>query len=122
MIVNLKLRCTIFFGTEGVILFQGVHSNVTLRSENFVPSILPPENDVFTFVFVRHPFNRLLSAFLNKFYKMNNSMFLHMLKGKEVTFSNFINLVIDQSNQNVIKMNEHWRPLFTHCNICNKRY
>nr|CAD7457429.1 unnamed protein product [Timema tahoe] len=90
------------------------------------------------FLFVRHPFERLLSAFRNKLeqhylsskyfqsrfgrfiikhYRVNASN-ESLLKGDDVKFSEFVAYLIDQKN----KFNEHWKPIYDLCHPCLINY
>nr|CAD7400185.1 unnamed protein product [Timema cristinae] len=90
------------------------------------------------FLFVRHPFERLLSAYRNKLqqhylsskyfqsrfgrfiikhYRVNASN-ESLLKGDDVKFSEFVAYLIDQKN----KFNEHWKPIYDLCHPCLINY
>ena len=86
----------------------------------------------FKFVFVREPFERLLSAYLDKFHSGNSAF--HNRYGrdiikrfrpggnpdhKNVTFDEFLNFVIDTGNGH---WNEHWRTYDKLCYPCGIQY
>ena len=93
----------------------------------------------FKFLFVRNPLDRILSAYRNKFEKVNtkfqvafgrdivrlyrNQRFLETknVKGNDVTFQEFARYLIDK--RIVFEdMNEHWMPMFELCQPCYIKY
>lgn len=95
-------------------------------------------NNYFKFVFVREPFERLLSAFKNKFQANTNSSIyfrtnfgtkiiekyrqnpLTITTGSNVTFEEFINYLTDPNK--TIPMNEHWERFHKLCHPCWIQY
>lgn len=94
------------------------------------------------FLFVRHPFERLLSAYRNKFsqnyssseyfrsrygrqiikqYRANASE-ESLAKGHDVTFAEFVRYVIDPRTVAHSVFNEHWRPMVDLCLPCTIQY
>lgn len=92
------------------------------------------------FVFVRHPFERLVSAFRNKFqqnysvyfqnrfgrliiqrYRTNPSQ-VSLERGHDVTFREFVRYLLDTETQRDGPLNEHWRPAFDLCRPCQINY
>ncbi|KAK7074936.1 Carbohydrate sulfotransferase 11, partial [Halocaridina rubra] len=92
------------------------------------------------FLFVRHPIERVLSAFRNKFEKNYTSSAyfkkrfgVKIIKkyrsgiypeevpetGDGVKFSEFISYLIDTKPEN---LNEHWAPVSSMCHPCHVRY
>lgn len=89
------------------------------------------------FLFVRHPFERLLSAFRNKLeYKYNRSMYFHNRFGKyivknyrtktnnasngdDVTFAEFTTYLAESETD---VFNEHWKPIHNLCEPCSIKY
>ncbi|XP_071440162.1 carbohydrate sulfotransferase 11 [Hetaerina americana] len=87
------------------------------------------------FVFVRHPFERLLSAYRNKLEQHYlSSQYFHMrfgrhivkhyrqnpskdslIKGDDVTFQEFSAYLTNPDNNS---FNEHWKPIFDLCHLC----
>ena len=96
----------------------------------------------YSFLFVRHPFDRLLSAYRNKFLDTYNSVFqrrygskiLQLFRpglskaeikaGKNVTFQEFLKFVIhvyDMKGSGA-KFDEHWQIVHTLCTPCSMKY
>ncbi|CAG5120380.1 unnamed protein product, partial [Candidula unifasciata] len=86
----------------------------------------------FKFVFVRDPFERLLSAYRNKFMKPPNSSFEYLsrkmvkvyrtnstLRGG-VTFEEFVKYLVDPAQ--IIPTNPHWQPFYELCRPCEMMY
>ncbi|XP_061095476.1 carbohydrate sulfotransferase 14 [Conger conger] len=86
----------------------------------------------FKFLFVRHPMERLLSAYRNKFgeiaayqrkygaeivrrYRKNPGQ----AAGDDVTFTEFVRYLLDED---VERMNEHWMPVYNLCQPCAINY
>lgn len=88
------------------------------------------------FIFVRHPFERLLSAYRNKFEQRYNKYFQarfgryiiknfrsnpsnrSLLKGDDVTFQEFVTYLTSDN----ITFNEHWMPIYELCQPCLIKY
>ena len=95
-------------------------------------------NRFYTFLFVRHPFERLLSAYKDKFANPDNSYYPKVIgskifkkfrlstenadysSGKGVTFVEFIKFVINEfENQNVV--DNHWDMIHNLCEPCQDK-
>lgn len=94
----------------------------------------------FKFLFVRHPFERLISAFRNKF-QQNYSVYFQqrfgrliveryredpedsaLLRGNDVTFAEFAQYLLDPRTLQDGPLNEHWRPMAHLCHPCKVEY
>ena len=94
------------------------------------------------FMFVRHPFERLLSAYRNKFLQnSSNSDYFRVRFGKQiikqfrpnatkqslnlghdVQFEEFVRYIIDPRTVAHSAYNEHWRPMANLCLPCQINY
>ena len=88
-----------------------------VKDRNMLNKII--EGDPLSFTNVRHPFERLVSGYLDKAHK-----------GEGNTFELFVGKVLRQWSQahaskdtvNYAAINMHWRPYHTHCSFCNVPY
>ena len=97
-----------------------------------VLNLLFKNNNVLTFSFVRHPFERIVSAYKNKFLNGETVVSRQYTK-KSITFPEFIDLVLDQfriqekcldsPNKYICaNIDQHW-DLFNHrCLYCDIQY
>ncbi|KAK2720453.1 hypothetical protein QYM36_004365, partial [Artemia franciscana] len=97
-------------------------------------------NNYYKFMFVRHPFERLVSAYVNKFYKSYTDYFQikygrtivknyrtnpgkeALTRGHDVTFSEFVQYLIAHKSSESGPFNEHWRPMHELCEPCRVKY
>ena len=95
----------------------------------------PSQNigDFFTFSFVRHPFERLISAFKDKVAFDQDYKNLHFELEKiygSATFPNFLRFVLKdlrrfskcKGQKKCRKVDVHWRPFFERCAYCDVNY
>lgn len=113
---------------------------VFLSLANFtIPEMKRMLNTFTKFVFVRHPFERLLSAYRNKFENnyVRSSYFQSRFgryivknfrpnpskssldKGNDVTFTEFAAYLTAPENTT---FNEHWKPVYNLCRPCLIKY
>jgi len=94
------------------------------------------------FMFVRHPLERLLSAYRNKFYQNYSSSQYFRVRygtniikkyrthpsneslqfGHDVTFTEFVKYLVDPQTTSKTHYNEHWRPMMELCSPCHIHY
>ena len=98
-------------------------------------------NIYFSFVIVRHPFDRLFAAYRNKlldprvlhFREEFGSKILRMFRkglsqkeyasGKNISFTEFVNYIIAlHDKQKVWEFNEHWQLINKLCSPCKMKY
>ena len=92
-------------------------------------------------IFVRHPFERLVSAYHDKFANGNSSTVyqlgigtqiirkyrpgasqLSLKNGHDVTFPEFVTYVIDEWTSGRRQLDVHWRPMIDLCLPCSMEY
>jgi len=101
--------------------------------------ILYRVNHYLKFMFVRHPFERLLSAYKNKFHERYSVYFQKkfgrkiirryrpeakaesLVYGNDVTFREFVTYVLDPRTH-IEGLNEHWRQYYKLCHPCHIPY
>ena len=99
------------------------------------------QNVYYSFLFVRHPFERVLSAYRNKFKDPYNTQYqkrygakvLRMFRanlteaeykaGKNVTFPEFVQYIIKtHKTYGYYGLNEHWNSMQDLCHPCSIKY
>ena len=98
--------------------------------------------DYFIFSFVRHPFDRLVSAYKDKVLGTSDPSYdyvKHKLENDygQISFENFLRFVasdlrrfqkcnfnsnIDRPSQKCQKIDVHWRPFYQRCAYCDVEY
>ena len=132
--------------TEWRLLFKNASNHgVTVKTIGsapfpFIPleNIQPYRRSPIRFLFVREPYHRLVSAYVDKFLSPNvdfwssfgryivnkfraNASRLSRKCGHDVTFAEFITYVIDAEKTGV-RTNGHFAPQFQHCHVCDFPY
>ena len=105
-------------------------------------------SNLYKFIFIRHPFERLVSAFHDKFeYSKQGAMMLPFLKHQvikymlrslnkqkspkssslsfdnNISFENFIDFVLEEATFSVIsEQSKHWWPYSDVCKMCKIKY
>ncbi|KAG8225689.1 hypothetical protein J437_LFUL001721 [Ladona fulva] len=108
---------------------------ILMRLSNYTSDEIEFYVNKFTkFLFVRHPFERLLSAYRNKleqhylssqYFQMrygrqiikryrSNPSNESLMKGDDVTFQEFATYITSPDNS----FNEHWKPIVDLCQVC----
>ena len=88
----------------------------------------------FTFAFVRHPFDRLVSAYIDKVLDTKNTFYRHVSQTLlqnygAITFENFLRFVLksmENCNSQTTKclnvIDVHWQPYYQRCEFCDMKY
>ncbi|XP_071530114.1 carbohydrate sulfotransferase 11-like isoform X2 [Panulirus ornatus] len=114
-----------------------VHTRVPLLSTNKERDV--KFNTYRKFMFVRHPFDRVLSAFKDKIESEDKASAYNFHKqigekiemkyrgtkaghGKNVTFSEFIRFISEPGPGSFEQRNEHWLSVHHLCNPCTVQY
>lgn len=77
------------------------------------------------FTVVRHPFERLVSAYRDKFELARKSAYVYshysfkISGGRRPSFSQFVDYLLREP---VDKYNDHWVPYWLHCHLCQVEY
>lgn len=114
--------------------------NLRTLSEFSVPEINQRLRSYLKFIFVREPFERLVSAYRNKFTRHYNTAFhkrygtkiirRHRLnpepealqRGHNVSFHEFVQYLVDPRTQREEPLNEHWERVHSLCHPCLIHY
>ncbi|XP_061760922.1 carbohydrate sulfotransferase 11-like isoform X2 [Nerophis ophidion] len=117
-----------------------VTGNLRALSEFSVPEINRRLRDHLKFVFVREPFERLVSAYRNKFTRSYNTAFHKrygtkivrryrprpgtpaLKQGSDVSFQEFVRYLVDPRTQREEPFNEHWERVHSLCHPCLIHY
>lgn len=105
-----------------------VRSNYSNQSKWF-------SSDFFRFTFVRDPYSRLFSGYIDKLYNLNipywraiGTVIVKTVRGfdenhcgHDITFSEFVKYII-LAEKNLIKRDRHFTPINEHCSPCALEY
>uniref|UniRef100_A0A8C4SSJ9 Carbohydrate sulfotransferase n=1 Tax=Erpetoichthys calabaricus TaxID=27687 RepID=A0A8C4SSJ9_ERPCA len=117
-----------------------IPSNLRTLSEYSTPEINHRLRNYMKFIFVREPFERLVSAYRNKFTRKYNTAFHKrygtkiirrhrpqpstdaLEKGDDVSFDEFVYYLVDPHTQREEPFNEHWERVHSLCHPCILHY
>ncbi|XP_014324938.2 carbohydrate sulfotransferase 11-like isoform X1 [Xiphophorus maculatus] len=117
-----------------------VAGNLRTLSDFSVTEINQRLRSYLKFIFVREPFERLVSAYRNKFTRNYNTAFHKrygtkiirrhranpqpeaLEKGNDVSFREFIQYLVDPQTQREEPFNEHWERVHSLCHPCLIHY
>ena len=83
------------------------------------------KNNYLTFSFVRHPFDRLVSAYREKVEMKNKHLYVRRKLKKlynSTDFNTFLTHVINSHTRPDMKVDRHWRLFNSRCNYCSMKY
>ncbi|XP_064877693.1 carbohydrate sulfotransferase 11-like isoform X1 [Oncorhynchus nerka] len=117
-----------------------VPSNLKYLNQYSIAEINHRLKSYLKFLFVREPFERLVSAYRNKFTLKYNSSFHRrfgtkivrryrknatqeaLLNGADVKFREFAEYLVDPATQRDGPLNEHWQTVYQLCHPCHIHY
>ncbi|XP_030400587.1 carbohydrate sulfotransferase 11 isoform X3 [Gopherus evgoodei] len=117
-----------------------ISSNLKTLNQYSIPEINHRLKSYMKFLFVREPFERLVSAYRNKFTQKYNTSFHKrygtkivrrqrknatqeaLRKGDDVKFEEFVAYLIDPNTQREEPFNEHWQTVYSLCHPCHIHY
>ncbi|XP_054604082.2 carbohydrate sulfotransferase 11 isoform X1 [Nothobranchius furzeri] len=117
-----------------------VPGNLRTLSEYSTSEINQRLRSYLKFIFVREPFERLVSAYRNKFTRSYNTAFHKrygtkivqrhrphpqpeaLEKGNDVSFEEFVYYLVDPATQREEPFNEHWERVHSLCHPCLIHY
>ncbi|XP_023808135.2 carbohydrate sulfotransferase 11 [Oryzias latipes] len=117
-----------------------IPSNLKTLNQYSIPEINHRLKNYLKFIFVREPFERLVSAYRNKFTLKYNSSFHKrfgtriirryrknaaqdaLVNGDDVKFKEFIEYLVDPATQKDGPLNEHWQTVYQLCHPCHIHY
>jgi hypothetical protein len=107
-----------------------------LYANNLNDTVKNGVGDFTKFIFVRHPFEKLVSAYRDKLARNNpiyhkmvgkvivrkNPSRLSMEMGDDVTFPEFVNFIVDEWRDGKRRLDVHWRPVVDLCLPCDMQF
>uniref|UniRef100_A0A3B3CCH4 Carbohydrate sulfotransferase n=1 Tax=Oryzias melastigma TaxID=30732 RepID=A0A3B3CCH4_ORYME len=117
-----------------------IPSNLKTLNQYSISEINHRLKNYLKFLFVREPFERLVSAYRNKFTLKYNSSFHKrfgtriirryrknatqdaLVNGDDVKFKEFIEYLVDPATQKDGPLNEHWQTVYQLCHPCHIHY
>lgn len=112
---------------------HGMYNKLQIHLDAFPKDVMLDKLTLYyKFVFVRDPFERLLSGYRNKFLKPSSSYFTYLnkrivLKYRKnatqtggVTFPEFVTYLVDKERK--VPINWHWQPMYELCRPCETSY
>ncbi|XP_056311963.1 carbohydrate sulfotransferase 11 isoform X1 [Danio aesculapii] len=117
-----------------------VPSNLKTLNQYSIPDINHRLKNYLKFLFVREPFERLVSAYRNKFTLRYNTSFHKrygtkivrryrknatteaLQSGADVKFQEFAEYLVDPGTQREAPLNEHWQTVYSLCHPCHIHY
>ncbi|XP_077618121.1 carbohydrate sulfotransferase 11 [Crocuta crocuta] len=117
-----------------------VAANLKTLNQYSIPEINHRLKSYMKFLFVREPFERLVSAYRNKFTQKYNTSFHKrygtkiirrqrknatqeaLRRGDDVRFEEFVAYLIDPHTQREEPFNEHWQTVHSLCHPCHIHY
>jgi hypothetical protein len=131
-----------FNNLESLFPKSTIHEKNPLRmfdANNLADTIQNGVGNFTKFIFVRHPFERLVSAYQDKlagdnvFYQKavgiaiirkyrKEPSALSLQKGHDVTFPEFVDFIVDEWKDGRVPLDVHWRPVVDLCHPCSMEY
>ncbi|XP_049542502.1 carbohydrate sulfotransferase 11-like [Anopheles darlingi] len=124
--------------------YEIMHVDNLLLARKFYPklnrvSLMNAMDHSFSFIIVRHPFERLISAFEDRMVSMRNPYYSRMSraiyerysgdtpgdKSGTISFRHFVQFIIDDvayNKQQTSALDIHWAPMYQLCTVCLAKY
>uniref|UniRef100_A0A182RBE1 Carbohydrate sulfotransferase n=1 Tax=Anopheles funestus TaxID=62324 RepID=A0A182RBE1_ANOFN len=119
--------------------YEIMHIDNLFLARKFYPkenrlTLMQSMKDSFSFIIVRHPFERLMSAFEDRLVSMKNAYYsrvsqaiykrYHPMGKGTISFRDFVQYIIDdvRYNNGTIALDIHWCPINNLCTPCFARY